>query len=155
MILKIYGPYHLFNNWKSRWSGPHVKHHFITQRIHKYHDRYLNICRTVNLMADFWIHLEQCAYQSLKKMRGNNEKGGWAAGATQVDRGAAWHRRSYWWWSKYFVSKSRWQSDLVSLRSSKHQSEAGQIKDPTMRSSMMMMMIEPKHLIFRPTKFLH
>ena len=40
-------------------------------------------------MADFEIFSELCAYQSLKKMRGNNEKRGWV---TQVDRAATWHR---------------------------------------------------------------
>ena len=82
-------------------------------------------------------------------MRGNNEKRG---RVTQVDR-VAWHRteeEKLLMMIKIFCVKiQRWQSDLVSLRSSKHQSEAGQIKDPTMRSSLM---IEPKHLIFRHTK---
>ena len=87
----------------------------------------------------------------LKKWEVIMKKGaGWPK-STARQHGTELRRRSYWWWSKYFVSKSRWQSDLVSLRSSKHQSEAGQIKDPTMRSSLMMM-IEPKHLIFSHTK---
>ena len=108
-------------------------------------------CNTILIMADFEIFSELCAYQSLKKMRGNNEKRG---RVTQVDR-AAWHRteeEKLLMMIKIFCVKiQRWQSDLVSLRSSKHQSEAGQIKDPTMRSSLMMM-IEPKHLIFSHTK---
>ena len=82
-------------------------------------------------MADFEIFSELCAYQSLKKMRGNNEKRG---RVTQVDR-AAWHRteeEKLLMMIKIFCVKiQRWQSDLVSLRSNKHQSEAGQIKDPT------------------------
>ena len=102
------------------------------------------------LMADFEFFSELCAYQSLKKMRGNNEKRG---RVTQVDRAATWHRteeEKLLMMIKIFCVKiQRWQSDLVSLRSSKHQSEAGQIKDPTMRSSLM---IEPKHLIFSHTK---
>ena len=61
----------------------------------------------------------------------NNEKRG---RVTQVDR-AAWHRteeEKLLMMIKIFCVKiQRWQSDLVSLRSSKHQSEAGQIKDPT------------------------
>ena len=107
---------------------------------------------TILIMADFEFFSELCAYQSLKKMRGNNEKRG---RVTQVDRAATWHRteeEKLLMMIKIFCVKiQRWQSDLVSLRSSKHQSEAGQIKDPTMRSSLMML-IEPKHLIFSHTK---
>ena len=130
----------------------------------KYHNLFFQMLITMNIMlriislhysrhGRFWNLPELCAYQSLKKMRGNNEKRGWV---TQVDRAATWHRteeeKLLMMMIKIFCVKiQRWQSDLVSLRSSKHQSEAGQIKDPTMRSSLMMM-IEPKHLIFSHTK---
>ena len=40
-------------------------------------------------MADFGIFLKLCAYQILKKMRGNNEKRGWVQPKSTARHGTA------------------------------------------------------------------